>query len=600
MADLKASVKEPAPRESSAPGPGRGTGMGSVRTSLARVLTTRRIIMAVLILVLAYLVLPPVVLMVWKSFVGGSGLTGGFSVGAYQAISKGLGQAAAQTVIFVVGTTVVSMVLGTLMAWTVARTDAAGKSLAYGVAFVGLATPGISNIIGWILLFGNGSGQADDTLASWFGHPVHFSVESMPGMIAVESLMAIPIVFFILIGPMRSFNASLEEAGSIHGAGNWTVLRRITAPLVLPAVAAATLLILIRSVQAFEVPLLIGVPAGAHIFTAQIYEALQSSLIPDYSSASAYGTVLVIALLILVAIEQRMTREAHRFAVVTGKSDLRRVQKLGRARWLPSVLYILLLIGYLLPALYLVFASFEKRLGAPLSAASFGLGNYRALFSSSGFSTSLVDTLEVAAVTAAATVVISLVAAWVSVRSATSRAATIINAAANIPLVIPGVVLGFGVLLFYLNVPLPLFGTIWVIVVAFIALYLPYGMRYLRPAILSISADLEESARVSGASEGKVIRRIVLPLVSSSATGTALYVFFNSFRELAVAALLVTSATPLLSTQLLDQLVNGDLNVVSALGTVILAVCLLAGLAASRLTGLSGATGQIPGQTEGR
>jgi len=587
------------PREPQAPAAGGRTPVRSVLVILRRMLTPRRVTLIVLLLVFAYLVLPPVVLMIWKSFVGGSGLSGSASTSAYQSISSGLGQTAVQTAIFVVGTTVVSLIVGALMAWTVARTDALGKRLAYAAAFLGLAVPGISNIIGWILLFGNGDGQADQNLTSLFGHPVHISVESMPGMIAIESLMAVPIVFFMLIGPMQSFNASLEEAGSMHGAGNWTVMRRITAPLMLPAIAAAALLILIRSVQAFEVPLLIGVPAQEHIFTAQIYEALQSSLIPDYSSAAAYGTVLVVALLILVLLEQRMTREARRFAVITGKSGVQRVQKLGRGRWLPAVLYVLLLIGYLLPSLYLVFASFERRLGAPLTAASFDLGNYRALFSSSGFSTSLVDTLEVAVVTAVVTVVLSLVAAWVSVRSASSRAAGLINAAANVPLVIPGVVLGFGVLLFYLYSPVPLFGTIWVIVIAFVTLYLPYGMRYLRPAILGISADLEESARVSGASETKVLRRIVLPLVAPSAGGTALYVFFNSFRELAVAALIVTSTTPLLSTQLLDQLVNGDLNVVSALGTVILAVCLVGGFAAFRLVRLGGAAGRILDRAEG-
>lgn len=575
--------QEPGAPTAREPAPGR-----PARAARRRILTPRRVMMVVLLIVLAYLVLPPVVLMIWKSFIGGSDMSGSASVGAYQSISSGLGQTAEQTAVFVVGTTVVSMVLGLVMAWTVARTDAAAKPLAYITAFVGLAVPGISNIIGWILLLGNGNGQGDQTLASLLGHPVHIGIESMPGMIIVESLMTVPIVFFMLIGPMQSFNASLEEAGSMHGAGAWTVLRRITGPLMLPAIAAATLLIVIRSVQSFEVPLLIGIPAQAHIFTAQIYQALQSSLIPDYSSASAYGTVLVVVLFILITLEQRLTREARRFAVVTGKADTRRLQRLGWGRWLPPVLYLVILAGYLLPALYLVFASFEKRLGAPLTAASFGLGNYRALFTSSGFSTSLIDTLEVAAITAIVTVVLSLVAAWVSVRSSRSRVAGLINGAANVPLVIPGVVLGFGTLLFYLYSPIRLFGTIWVIVIAFITLYLPYGMRYLRPAILGVSADLEESARVSGASEATVIRRVVLPLVSSSASGTALYVFFNSFRELAVAALLVTSATPLLSTQLLDQMVNGDLNVVSALGTVILAVCLVAGAAAFRLTRLGG------------
>jgi iron(III) transport system permease protein len=168
-----------------------------------------------------------------------------------------------------------------------------------------------------------------------------------------------------------------------------------------------------------------------------------------------------------------------------------------------------------------------------------------------------------------------------------------VNLLANAPLVVPGVVFGFGILLFYLYSPIPLFGTLWAIVLAFTALYLPYGMRSLRPAILGVSTELEEAARVSGASERSVARRILLPLVTPSAMGTALFVFFNAFRELAVAALIVTAATPLLSTQLLDSLVNGDLAEVSALGTFIMAVSLVVGAVAFRIVGFRRGAAQL-------
>jgi iron(III) transport system permease protein len=579
------------------PDGGSGNPEQPARTALARrlsrVANARSILTLVLILLLAYLVLPPVVVMLWKSFVGGISLDGPAGFSAYQTIAgSGLGSAAVDTLVFALGTTVVSMVVGTVLAWCAARTDAPLNSLAYVVAFLGLAVPGIVNVVGWILLFGNGRGQGDTVLSSWLGHHIGISVESVPGMIFVESLLSIPIVFFLMIGPLQSFNSSLEEAAAVHGARTWTVLRRITGPLLLPTIASATLLIIIRSTQAFEVPVLLGVPAGTHIFTAELYETLHGSLVPDYSSAAAYGTILVIVLLILVAFENRLTRDARKYAVVTGRGNVHGRRKLRKTKFLPLVLNIVLLLCYLLPTLYLLYSSFEKNISGTLSLHNLTFANYTAMWTSPGFGQAVTDTLIVAAITAVVTVLITLIGAWLSARS-TSRSSRLLNLLANAPLVIPGVVFGFGILLFYLYSPIPLFGTLWAIVLAFVALYLPYGMRSLRPAIVGISTELEEAARVSGASETAIGRRIVLPLVTPSAMGTALFVFFNAFRELAVAALIITAATPLLSTQLLDSLVNGDLAEVSALGTFIMAVSLVVGAIAFRIVGFRRGAAQL-------
>ena len=560
---------------------------------LAALGTPRSVLTIVLVALLVYLVLPPVVVMLWKSFVGGVSLDGPAGFDAYQTIAgSGLGAATLDTLVFALGTTVVSMVVGTALAWCAVRTDAPLRSLAYPVAFLGLAVPGIVNVVGWILLFGNGNGQGDAVLGAWLGRHVGISVESLPGMIFVESLLSIPIVFFLMVGPLQSFNASLEEAAVVHGARDWTVLRRVTGPLLLPTIASATLLIVIRCTQAFEVPVLLGVPAGTHIFTAQLYQTLHGSLVPDYSSAAAYGTILVLALLILVSAENRLTRDARRFAVVTGRGAGSGRRRLRRTRYLPAVLNVVLLVCYLLPTVYLLYSSFEKNLGGTFSWHNLTVGNYTALWSSPGFTKAVVDTLVVAAATAVATVLLTLAGAWLAARSR-SAPAKLVNLLANAPLVIPGVVFGFGILLFYLYSPVPLFGTLWAIILAFTALYLPYGMRSLRPAILGVSTELEEAALVSGASELAVGRRIVLPLVTPSAMGTALFVFFNAFRELAVAALIITAATPLLSTQLLDSLVNGDLAEVSALGTFIMAVSLLVGAAAFRMVGLRRGAAQL-------
>ncbi|MFI6350304.1 ABC transporter permease [Streptomyces sp. NPDC050560] len=572
-----------------------GAGAGqAVLGRLAALARPRNLLNLALLLVLGYLVLPPLVVMVWKSFVDGTSLDGAFGLAGYRSIAgAGLGSATADTLVFAAGTTVVSLVVGTALAWSAARTDAPLRGLAYVVGFLGLAVPGIVNVVGWVLLFGNGHGQGDTVLSDWLGVHVGISVESMPGMVFVESLLTIPLVFFLMIGPMQAFDSSLEEAGAVHGARDLAVLRRITAPLLLPTLASATLLVVIRSIQAFEVPVLLGVPAKADIFTARLYETLHGSLLPDYSGAASYGTILVVALLVLVSLENRLTRDARKYAVVTGRATAPRPHRTRPAvRYLPLLLNAVLLVCYLLPTCYLLYSSFERNLTGPLSLHNLTLDNYSSLWSSNGFTRAVADTLVVAAGTSVVTVVLTLLAGWVAARSG-SRPARLVNLLANAPLVVPGVVFGFAILLFYLFSPIPLFGTLWAIVLAFVALYLPYGMRTMRPAIVGISTELEEAGRIAGASETGVVRRILLPLVAPSALGTGLFVFFNAFRELAVAALVITAATPLLSTKLLDALVNGDLTVVSALGTFIMAVSLVVGALAFRLVGFRRGASQL-------
>ncbi|MCW2859935.1 MAG: hypothetical protein JWP48_1643 [Actinoallomurus sp.] len=573
------------------PAPPRRPGLSRRIRSLG---TGRNVLILVLLLALAYLVLPPVVVMVWKSFVGGVNLHGSFSTEAYRNIANSdLGSATKNTLIFALGTTVVSMVVGTALAWSAARTDAPFRNLAFVVCFLGLAVPGIVNVVGWILLFGNGQGQGDAMLSDWLGHKVSISVESLTGMILIESLLSIPIVFFFMIGPLQNFNNALEEAAAVYGAGAWNVLRRVTGPLLVPTIASATLLIVIRSVQAFEIPVLLGIPAGTHIFTADLYQTLHGSLLPDYSGAASYGTILVVALLVLVMAENRLTKDAHKYAVVTGKSNVRRPRPMRRStRYLPLVLNLVLLLCYLLPTVYLLYSSFEPNLNGLASLHNLTVQNYREMWHAPGFTHATEDTVIVAAVTAIFTVVITMATAWVAARS-TNAGSRAVNLLANAPLVVPGVVFGFGILLFYLYSPIPLFGTLWAIILALVALYLPYGMRSLRPAIISVSSELEEAARVSGASELSMVRKVLLPLVAPSATGTGLFVFFNAFRELAVVALIITASTPMLSTQLLDALVNGNLNIVSALGTFIMAVTVIVGGGAFAMLGLRGGAGTM-------
>ena len=536
----------------------------------------------IVLAVIIYVTLPPIIVMVWKSFIPGIGLSGHATFSAYRSIAhNGLGSTVIDTLIFAAGSALVSLLVGGSIAWAAVRTDAPAAWLGYVAAFVGFAVPGLVNIIGWIILLGNGSGVADGWLDKQVLGSLHVGVENLPAMIVIEGLLNVPIIFFLLIGPFRSLNASFEEAGQIAGGSGSKVLRKITLPLLKPALYSAIILMGLRGLQGFEVPVLLGIPARTSIFSARIYESIYSSILPDYSSAAAFGTVLVLGLVVLIWLETRATRVGKRFEIISSRASTVRVIHLKFSKLLPLILNLLLLAFFLIPCLYVVVASFQERIGAPLSAKYFTLSNYRTLWHTAGFVSAIRDTVSVAVGAAIATIIITVLASWVSVRGP-QKIARVVNLMSNVPLVIPGVVLGFGYLLFYLYSPVPLFATLWAIVIAFVAMFIPYGIRYIRPALLGISSELEEAARISGASGFQVLRRIVLPLVASSVTGTGLYVFFTSFRELAMVALLVTAGTPLLSTMLLDQTVNGDLTVVSALGSVIFVVSAVVGLIAFR------------------
>ncbi|TAN20386.1 MAG: iron ABC transporter permease [Actinomycetota bacterium] len=559
--------------------------MQRLRAGVKQVHGTEAVLAVVVLLVLVYLTIPPLFLMFWKSFVSGISLGTHFSLNGYRSmIENGLSATVVQTLEFALGSTIVTLVIGSIIAWSTIRTDSAMRWLGYVVAFLGFAVPGLVNIIGWIILFGNGSGVGDLWLRHLTGLHLAFNIETLPGMIVMEGLLNVPVVFFLLIGPLRSFNASFEEAAQVHGGRGITVMRKVTIPLLKPVLLSAVILIAIRAIQSFEVPVLLGTPARTSIFTAEIYQSIHSSIIPDYSTAAAFGVVLVAGLIVLLMIETRFTKGTKRFEVISGRGTVDRTTRLGRFRWLPTILNLIILAFFLLPCFYVVLASFQKRIGASIGAGSFTLSNYATLLHTSGFMTAIRDTVEVALLAAIATALLTLLASWVSVRGK-GTLARLVNFMANIPLVIPGIVMGFGFLLFYLYSPVPLFGTLLAIGLAFVAMFVPYGIRYVRPALIGISGELEEAARISGASGRHILFKIVLPLVKSSVTGTSLYVFFTSFRELAMASILVTAATPLLSTLLLDQLVNGDLTVVSALGALIFIVSALVGLLAFRFIG---------------
>lgn len=554
-------------------GPGRGRGPSAWVESIRRSVSPTHGTYGVLLAVSALLIFPPLMLMLWTSVTPGSRLEirGDFSFSAYIQMfqSDRFAQVVQNTAVFGTWSVVTSMLLGATIAWLVARTDAPLKGLVYACVFLQFAVPGMIEAIGWIFLLGRGAGIVNTLLNNWFGLPP-FVIQSMTGMIFVQTLSWAPLVFLLLVGPFRTIDTSLEEAARVSGATRWKLYRRITAPLLLPSLLSVAILVIIRAVQAFEVPLFLGTPAGIRVFTTEIFSELRSSYIPDYARASAFGTVLVGVLVGVLGIYYRVTRSARKFATVTGKGYRPQLTPLGRKRPLVGAGIFLLFSLYVAPVLAMVFRSFWRGFGRSdfNIITSFSIDNYRTLQTYPNVWAGVRNSLIIGTISATLAVMLTCVAAWILVRTRI-RGRQLLDQLLSLPIVIPGTVLGLAFLITYLRVPLPIYGTIWIFVLAYIANYSPYSMRYTQPAFIQIGAELEESARVSGAKTIRIFRRIIAPLIMPALVGSWLYVFFHAFRDLSIAALIYTARTPVVATQLLDMWTDGQTDVLAAYGAFI-------------------------------
>jgi len=546
----------------------------------------RELPFVVVLLAAGYLVLPPLGFMLWASLTPGGrfGLGGAPSWSAYAELlqSPQLGRLLGSTLAFALGSTILGVACGTLMAWLVERTNCAVRGLSYAAAFVGFAVPGILRVIGWILLVNPRNGVLTRQLTDY---PLvrGIDLESMAGMIFIEGFFWAPLAFLLMVGPLRSLDASLEEAAALGGASPLRTARSITARLLLPSLLSVTILSFIRVVQAFEVPLLLGVPAGVRVLTTEIYEGLQQAARPDYAQASATGVLLLVPLLGALVLYSWVTREASRFQTLSGKGFRPRRLDLKGWKFVGAAFLLVVFLIEALPVAGVLVVSALPTLGAGITWTSWTLRNYRQLVAFPGVALSVIDSLAIALASATAAVLLAAGAAWVLVRSRL-RHRWLVEWVLGLPLVFPGIVMSLAVLIFYLRFPLPIYGTIWILILAYIPTFTPFAMRYLAPALLQIHRELEESAYVSGARPSMMFRKILAPLLMPALAGSWIFIFMVSVRELSVAALLYTSHSPVVATQVLDMWTNGNVNQLGAFGTVVAAVSVLVALLAHRST----------------
>ena len=524
---------------------------------------------AVLIVVLAALVLPPFVFLLNASVVDAQ-RGGEWSLANFEAVlgSRRFLVTSANSLVFAAGSAVVALGIGWTTAWIVERTNTPLKPLAYLTAIISLGTPYILYVTAWLLLFGK-AGPINQLYRTVTGtSDVLINVYSMPGMIMVEGFLWSPLAFLLVGATLRNANPELEEAARVSGAGTWMTIRRVTLRLSLPSILALAMLVFIRAIEAFEVPALVGLPGRISVLTTDIYGNMVAQAPPDIGGASALSVLMLALVLVLLAIYGRLSRHAERFATITGKGFRPRPFDLGRLRYLAAgilVLNFLLLLA--VPIAMLAWVSLLP-FYQPISTAALALvtlDNYRTVFSPDHVGL-IANTLLVAVATATLAVALTFLAAWLAVRRAPGG--WVVERLATIPLVFPGLILGIAVMQLFLHLPIPLYGTLGILIWAFVINYLPYGMRYSAAGMLQIHRELEESAEMCGASPLMRLRRIVAPLLAPALLAGWLFIFLMAARVLSLAILLSGPRSQTMAVTLFDLWTNGQGTELAALGLI--------------------------------
>jgi iron(III) transport system permease protein len=520
----------------------------------------------VLAVVLVALVAPPLVFLVKGSL---TGTEGAFTLRYFERIvaDRRLLESAANSALFAFGSATVALVFGGFIAWIVERTNTPLKALAYLTTIISLGTPYVLYVGAWLFLLGK-AGPVNALWRQWTGDTdVLINVYSLGGMIMVEGFLWSPLVFLLMAATLRNANPELEEAARMSGAGVWETIRRITLRLSMPALLALALLVFIRALEGFEVPALIGLPGRVNVLTTDIFLDMHARVPPDFGHASAFSVVLLAIVAVLLYLYGRLSKSAERFATVTGKGFRPRPFDLGKGRFVTAGIlvlnFFLLLVA---PTMILIWASLLP-FYQTIRASAFPLltfKNYEVVLASTHYLDLLRNTLLIAAAAATVTMAITLVTAWLSARR--RPGAWALDQLATLPLVFPGIVLGVAVMQLFLNSPIPLYGTIWIIMWAFVIRYLPYGMRYSYAGMIQIHRELEEAAGVAGATQLETLRRIIVPLLTPALAAGWLFIFLLGARVLSLPILLAGPSSQTMAVAMYDLWTNGQGPELAALG----------------------------------
>ncbi len=478
--------------------------------------------------------------------------------------------ALANSLIACTGGTALAVVIGLAFSWIVVRTNTPWRGFVAAASLIPLFVPPLVAGVAWSILGSPRSGLIN-TMLAWAGLDWRIDLYSMTGLILVFGMYYAPYVYLFTASALRNMDPSLEEAAEIAGIGPVRTLFTITFPLIAPAIISSMLLSFIVMLGIYGIPAVLGAPANISVLTTYIFKLTNWSP-PLYSTAAAVAIILMVVTGALVLLQQRVLA-GRSFTTVAGKAFRPRVVELGPWRWLTLALALLYLFTVVvLPTLALIVAAFRRFLFIPTAGSLFEMRHYslvhfEAVFDNPLTMRSIWNTMEVGLTTALLGGLIAFAIGY-TVHRSSAPARRAIDLVATLPVAIPGLVIGVAYLWAWIGLPGGLYGTIWILTLAFVARFMPDTMKSLSTSFLQIHRELEEAAWICGKGRIGTIRTIVLPLARPGTVAAMTLLFILAIRELGSSLFLYTSNTMVMAVLLLDYYEGGNTGKTAAFSLV--------------------------------
>jgi iron(III) transport system permease protein len=476
-----------------------------------------------------------------------------------------------------------SLMIGVALAWAVSRTDVPGKALIQITASLSYLSPPFLTAIAFVYLFSPNAGLINVLVRDELGLPwLTFNMFSMTGLVLVTTLHTFPFVYLLASSALQSVDASYEEAAQILGASKLRTAISVTAPLVAPAILSGTLLSFVNGIALFGSQAIIGLPGRIVTLPTRIYALFDYP--PEYGLASALSLVFVVITVIALYL-QRAFLARRSFVTVAGKGARPQLMVLGRWRWvLFGFAVAMFVVAILAPYMTLIAVSFSKSWGLAFFKG-LTLDNYKfILLEYNVTQRAILNSLMLAVVAATLAVLLGAVIGWIDLRTRIPGR-KLLDYAALIPLGLPGIVVAVALIQFWLAMPLALYGTLAILLLAYVGRYIPLGVRAANTSLRQIDPSLEESAQILGASWVTTMREVTLPLIRPGLFAGWLLVFVPVIQELSASILLFSSSSITLAVAVYNLYETGAVERVGALAIINMLIIGAAIIVANRLAG---------------
>ena len=485
------------------------------------------------------------------------------------------------TIVLSVVGTVITLSIAILFAWLIERTDMPLRNLAWTLILIPMAVPGVLFALGWALLLSPKTGAINLALRALL-EPIGIQVSqgplniySLSGLIFLDGLRGVTTIFLMVVGAFRMMDPSLEEAARVSKASAASSFFQVTLPVLLPAVLTAAMYEFVSSMESFEAPLAVGLPAGIFVLSTLIYFTVRLQAPVDYGLGAVFGVTYMIMLLFLLWGYRRAVRHSERYTTVTGKGYRPRVISLGRWRYVALTLFVVyFFLTVLAPFTILLWTSLLPSYRPPSWAALslLSLNNFSEVFSRPHFFGVVWNTLILMTLAATATMLLAFFVSWIVVRTKI-RGRALLDGLMFLPHSIPGIVIALAMIMAYLTAPLSylrIYGTLWIVAMGLIVSYIAFGTRLMNSSIGQIHQELEEAAYVCGATSMRTLLAITLPLLLPAFAAGWIWVSVHALRAFSIPLMLSSKKNEVFSVLMWQYWSDGDVSLAATLGVLLM------------------------------